>query len=529
VKRKYQVFISSTFSDLAEHRRQAVLAIVKAGHFPLALEYHGLEASTKSDTIRTAIAECQFYVLILGHRYGTVASGQPPGQEKSYVEHELDYATTKGLRVLTLVLNRNKAQQLRNELKLPDDKDERLNEDKYWLLYERLTSSLDGPYYYPFDTPFEVYTELYAFFSREHVDVKGYIPEPLAQEDTNILRISGSNEILRETIQHLGQFQFVDPRLNVEKEKKLALARAFRQLHGDHVRDKWDKVFIESGSTLAYLAKGLVESLPKMGSNAVKKVITNNSLAYLYLWLCSSVLCHPEPEGPPDNKYGGMFGPLMGRDRVPDYELTPLAVYDPEAVGIIKRLSRSIFGDTRDNAHAVLLAAASGIQLSDEVTAYDGDTQQPVRDERTLDRLRRCKGFHGGSYKNRLFKLCMFLTRIPAFVFMHDSKVDCAIRVGLCHFLCDEGNRWEDYIGAYPLALWVACEPLTLHTTKDKLTKYLRPGDWTSAVYGDATSTPIVMSYNAAFRDASKRAGVTLYETRRGAGPELEPTMSRTP
>lgn len=112
LNRKYQVFISSTFSDLKDHRTAAILGIVKARHMPIALENYPPDGEAKIKVIHEAIAECQFYVIILGCRYGTVPAGQKAGEEKSYVEIELDYAQRQGLKVLAFVMDMNLARDL---------------------------------------------------------------------------------------------------------------------------------------------------------------------------------------------------------------------------------------------------------------------------------------------------------------------------------------------------------------------------------------------------------------------------------
>lgn len=38
MKKKYQIFISSTYQDLKEERQAAVEAILKAGHIPAGME-----------------------------------------------------------------------------------------------------------------------------------------------------------------------------------------------------------------------------------------------------------------------------------------------------------------------------------------------------------------------------------------------------------------------------------------------------------------------------------------------------------
>lgn len=505
LKRKYQVFISSTFSDLAEARQQATLAVVRAGHFPLNLEYTGPDPASKLDFIKDAIAECQYYVLILGHRYGSIGTGQQEGQERSYVEIELDEAERNHLNVLAFVMQRDKVTGLRNRLKRPTDATEIENDRQYWRLYDRLTDHLKGPFYRPFSKPEDIFLHLLVYLSTDHPNVKGYIPEPMAEDEANTLRISSSNEILKDTIQRLGQFKFVDPRLGIAKEKKLALARAFSQLHGEHLGDKWKRVFIESGSTLAYIAKELAPRLSKMvDGRSERKIMTNNALAYLYLWLCAGVLCHPDPEGPPDNKYGAMFGALTNRDRIPDYTQPPLAAYDPDAVELISVMSSSIFGESTHNSHSILLGAASALQLSDTVNIDDGGVVPAGLSE--------CRGFHGGSYPNRLFKRCMYLSRIPTFIFMHDEKINARVTPGICHFLCDSVYTWDRFKIDHPTSLWIACDCATLPAVLEETKRWLTEGDWNIVTYGDYTTVPIVMATNGAFRAACKQIGVTLFE-----------------
>jgi len=38
MKKKFQIFISSTYSDLIEERQAAVSAVLKAGHIPAGME-----------------------------------------------------------------------------------------------------------------------------------------------------------------------------------------------------------------------------------------------------------------------------------------------------------------------------------------------------------------------------------------------------------------------------------------------------------------------------------------------------------
>jgi len=64
--RKYQVFISSTFQDLADQRRIVLDVVVDRGHMPIALERFSASDKTVPSVIRRAIEASQIYVVVLG-------------------------------------------------------------------------------------------------------------------------------------------------------------------------------------------------------------------------------------------------------------------------------------------------------------------------------------------------------------------------------------------------------------------------------------------------------------------------------
>ena len=95
---KYQVFISSTYSDLREEREAVTWTILTARHIPV-----GMEAFTATDdrgwqTIKSVIDRSDYYVLLLAGRYG---STDKDGQ--SWTEKEYEYAVSKGIPILVFV------------------------------------------------------------------------------------------------------------------------------------------------------------------------------------------------------------------------------------------------------------------------------------------------------------------------------------------------------------------------------------------------------------------------------------------
>lgn len=71
LEKKYQVFISSTYTDLIEERQCVVEGVLNAGHIPAGME--SFKAGTsQEETIKEWIKASDIYVLILGPRYGSL-------------------------------------------------------------------------------------------------------------------------------------------------------------------------------------------------------------------------------------------------------------------------------------------------------------------------------------------------------------------------------------------------------------------------------------------------------------------------
>lgn len=99
-KKKLQVFISSTYTDLIIERQEAVQAVLDAGHIPAGMELFKAGNETQLDTIYKWIDNSDVYMLILGGRYGSVE--EKTG--KSYTRLEYEYALKKGIPVFSVVL-----------------------------------------------------------------------------------------------------------------------------------------------------------------------------------------------------------------------------------------------------------------------------------------------------------------------------------------------------------------------------------------------------------------------------------------
>jgi hypothetical protein len=101
-EKKYQLFISSTYEDLKGARDEVIKAILSMYHIPIGMEMFSADDTEQWDTIKETIDNSDYYVLIIGHRYGSETK-----QGISYTEKEFDYARKKKIPVYTFVRNRN--------------------------------------------------------------------------------------------------------------------------------------------------------------------------------------------------------------------------------------------------------------------------------------------------------------------------------------------------------------------------------------------------------------------------------------
>jgi len=87
LKRRYQVFVSSTYEDLKDERQHVIQALLETKCIPLGMELFPAASVDQWKLIKRIIDECDYYLVIVAGRYGS--SGN---KGISYTEMEFDYA-----------------------------------------------------------------------------------------------------------------------------------------------------------------------------------------------------------------------------------------------------------------------------------------------------------------------------------------------------------------------------------------------------------------------------------------------------
>lgn len=95
MQKKYQIFVSSTFTDLADERQDTIRSILDLGHIPAGMEIFPAADSEQFEYIKKVIDECDYYILIIGARYGSVDDAGV-----SFTEREFEYARSRGIPTL---------------------------------------------------------------------------------------------------------------------------------------------------------------------------------------------------------------------------------------------------------------------------------------------------------------------------------------------------------------------------------------------------------------------------------------------
>jgi site-specific recombinase XerD len=101
---KYQIFISSTYTDLIDARAKVTERILSMYHFPIGMEMFSAGNDDQWTVIKRTIDISDYYVLIIGHRYGSTTD-----EGISYTEKEYDYAREKGIPVIAFIKDREVA------------------------------------------------------------------------------------------------------------------------------------------------------------------------------------------------------------------------------------------------------------------------------------------------------------------------------------------------------------------------------------------------------------------------------------
>ncbi|URJ45162.1 DUF4062 domain-containing protein [Paenibacillus polymyxa] len=98
MEKRYQVFVSSTYQDLQEERKEIMQALLELDCIPSGMELFPATNDDQWTLIKNVIDDSDYYIVVLGGRYGSIGP-----QGISYTEMEYRYALEKEKPIIAFI------------------------------------------------------------------------------------------------------------------------------------------------------------------------------------------------------------------------------------------------------------------------------------------------------------------------------------------------------------------------------------------------------------------------------------------
>lgn len=99
MEKRYQVFVSSTYEDLQEERREVMQALLELDCIPAGMELFPASSEDQWSLIKRVIDDCDYYLLIIAGRYGSTND-----KGISYTQMEFEYALSTGKPIIAFCI-----------------------------------------------------------------------------------------------------------------------------------------------------------------------------------------------------------------------------------------------------------------------------------------------------------------------------------------------------------------------------------------------------------------------------------------
>jgi Domain of unknown function (DUF4062) len=98
IEKKYQIFVSSTYADLQEERKEIIQALLELECIPVGMEMFPATNDDQWTLIKRLIDDCDYYILIMGGRYGSLSK-----EGISYTQMEYEYAINQSIPIISFI------------------------------------------------------------------------------------------------------------------------------------------------------------------------------------------------------------------------------------------------------------------------------------------------------------------------------------------------------------------------------------------------------------------------------------------
>ena len=207
IMKRYQIFISSTYQDLQDERQEVLKSILKLRHIPVGMEHFVATNKEQFTYIKKLLDETDYYVVIVGNRYGSQTE-----DGVSYTEKEFDYAVSLGIPVIACIHSDPNSLPV-NKSDIEPEAKQKLQEFRNKIMNHRMVS------YFTWDNPSALSNEIVVAL----VNTINDNPRPgwervVSYENSDLL-----NQINDLRIENNKMKTLLDEKNRLEKQKQLIL------------------------------------------------------------------------------------------------------------------------------------------------------------------------------------------------------------------------------------------------------------------------------------------------------------------
>lgn len=200
-EKRYQVFISSTYEDLKEERSKVIQALLGRDCIPTSMENFNAANEDQFTVIKELISSCDYYVLIIGGRYGSIE----PNSGKSYTQLEYEYANSIGIPTIAFYYDNI------NRLQLDRTDDDPQKKTRLLDFIEQVKKKLCKSWDSPSDLALNVVLSLDKLFKTH--PRKGWVRGDTissAEANQKIIELQKTNESLRNELEAFKKNELFD-------------------------------------------------------------------------------------------------------------------------------------------------------------------------------------------------------------------------------------------------------------------------------------------------------------------------------
>lgn len=244
--KKYQVFVSSTYQDLIEERQKVIEALISKNCFPVGMEYFPAANEEQFAVIKKLIDRCDYYILILGGRYGSIE----PNSGKSYTQLEYEYALEKNIPIAAFYHN-NIGQLTSDKVEKTENGRTKLQEFKTLV-----QSKLCKPWSESYELAFKVNSTLDFMF--ENYPRTGWVKADeisSAEANKELISLRKENDLLKSKIRALSSHVPEGTEKYKQGEDKFtiryysAIEKSLNSKDEYNIEFSWNEIFL----SIAYL------------------------------------------------------------------------------------------------------------------------------------------------------------------------------------------------------------------------------------------------------------------------------------